>query len=445
MNLDPSQLAAIELMRGGNNVFLTGMAGTGKSTVTGEFVGSSFEQVELTATTGVAALNLRDQLFARTKIDFPVSTIFRWAGMQIGPKPGQSFEDFYSFLESGGNMNWKAAYRRIQRCEVLVIDEISMLPGRLLDYLDWHCRRIRATDKPFGGIRVVAVGDFLQLPPVSKTGVYDWAFASRAWEEAGFQAAVLERVHRQSENDFLDVLADLREGRVRGKTAHILKGRVARFPPRDLLRLFTHNSQVDKWNEYQLGNIEAEAEVFEAKTKGNDQQIDFLRKNLVTPEVLEIKPGARVMITRNLTQDGDLIAVNGQTGVVERIEHEAGGEFGHEPRIIVRPDGASHLLDLGPATWTFDPQDQKSATFTQYPLRLAWAATIHKTQGLSLPAAMADIRAAREPGQAYVAVSRVKTLDGLHLKDWFSGIAVSDTAIRFHRNLASGRPAALAV
>lgn len=444
MNLDPSQLAAIDLMIGKTNVFLTGMAGTGKSTVVGSFVGSSFEAVELTATTGVAALNLRDQLFARTKIDFQVSTIFRWAGMQIGPKDGQSFEHFYDYLQSSGGMNWKAAHRRVARCEVLVIDEISMLPGRLLDYLDWHCRRIRGRDVPFGGIRVIAVGDFLQLPPVSKTGVYDWAFTSSAWLAADFRAAVLQRVHRQSESEFLDVLADLREGRVRGKTAHILKGRVARFPPRDLLRLFTHNAQVDKWNAYQLGNIEAEEEVFEATTKGPEAQADFLRKNLVTPETLELKPGARVMVTRNLTENGELIAVNGQTGVVTRIERQGGGEFGEEPAITIRPDGANHSLRIGPHTWTFDPQDKDSATFTQLPLRLAWAATIHKTQGLSLPAAMADIRAAREPGQAYVAVSRVRTLEGLHLKDWFSGIAVSDTAIQFHRNLASGRVAALA-
>ena len=439
MILDRSQEAALGLMLGRGNVFLTGMAGTGKSTVVGEFVRAARGRVDMVASTGVAALNLRDNLLSRTGEDRPVWTLHRWAGMLLGPRAGQGFGEFFRFLESQGGA-WAEAKRRIRAAQTLVIDEVSMVPGRMLDYLDFHCRRIRGWDEPFGGIRVVASGDFLQLPPVAADGRYDWAFASGAWAEAGFRAAVLDTIHRQDDEGFIAILADLREGRVRGATASALRARVARFPHKDLLRLFTHNVQVDKWNAYRMEELDGPGVLLAAETGGPPAHVEFLRKNLVTPALLELRRGARVMVTRNIPDGaGGLVAVNGQTGTVAGWR-EAGRDRA-ATEVYVKCDGFDEPISVTPEVWGYDPQDRASGWFLQVPLRAAWAATIHKTQGLSLPAALADVRAAREPGQAYVACSRVRGLGGLWLKDWFAGVAVSDAAIRFHRGLAANREA----
>lgn len=427
MTPDLSQQRALALMRSGRNVFLTGLAGTGKSTVVGEFIGSAFNSVEVTATTGIAAINLQDAFLAKCGLTLRASTIYRWAGIGIGPRPRQSFEDFFAEISLQMYPARAAAFSRIRNAETLLIDEISMLPGRILDYLDFHCRTLRDSQKPFGGIQIITVGDFLQLPPVAKTQIYDWAFLSKSWKEADFSTAFLDTIHRQDEPEFVSALNDFREGRIRGSTAAILSKRIARFPHRDITRLFTHNTQVNKWNTYSLGCIEDQVErIFEAESEGPDSEVQFLRKNMITPWVLHLKKGARVMVTRNLTESGELIAANGATGRVE--------DFTADGRILITLDGDRQVL-IEKHTFHFDPLRKESGSITQYPLRLAYAMTIHKSQGLSLDRALIDIRAAREPGQAYVALSRLRTLRGLHLKDWIKGIYVSEPAINFYRNL----------
>jgi len=193
---------------------------------------------------------------------------------------------------------------------------------------------------------------------------------------------------------------------------------VAVFPARNLTRLLTHNAQVDKWNDYCLADLPGDEWAREAETRGPQSQIDFLKKNLLTPATLRLKLGARVMFTVNRPDDG---IVNGQTGVVT---HLAAREVGVET-------DQGHVT-VGPYAWAYDPNDEASATFEQFPLRLAYAMTIHKAQGLTLDSAFIDIRAAREPGQGYVALSRVRSVDGLHLKDWPKGVFVSQRAIDFH-------------
>jgi ATP-dependent exoDNAse (exonuclease V) alpha subunit len=186
--------------------------------------------------------------------------------------------------------------------------------------------------------------------------------------------------------------------------------------------------QVDKWNAFQLGELPGEAAVLVAEQTGPDLQRTYLTKNLLTPETLSLKPGAMVMFTVNRNEPGRMtpLFVNGQVGMVEEIEVR-----GQRPEIRVRTKGGD-LIPVEPFTWRYDANDPESATFSQFPLRLAWAMTIHKSQGLTLDAAYLDIRAAREPGQAYVAVSRVRTLAGLNFKEWFKGVHVSPAAIRFY-------------
>jgi len=292
-----------------------------------------------------------------------------------------------------------------------------MLPGRVLDYLEYHFRQLRENPFPFGGIQMIVVGDFLQLPPVSKSGVYDWAFLSDAWGRAEFRHCCLQKIHRQDEPEFINALNDFREGRIRGETAKLLAARVARFPDRTITRLFTHNTMVNKWNRYQLECINSHEYQFESDCEGPSHEVEFLRKNMI---------GARVMVTRNLSEDGELIAANGATGTVTAIQ--PGGS------IIVRLDGGKEI-DIERQTFHFDPMRTESGSVTQYPLRLAYAMTIHKSQGLTLDRALIDIRAAREPGQAYVALSRLSSLEGLWLKDWIKGVFVSPEAINFYRNM----------
>jgi hypothetical protein len=263
-----------------------------------------------------------------------------------------------------------------------------------------------------------------QLPPVRlhPSIPYDWVFQTPAWQHASFGVIHLTQVHRQDEPEFLRALGEFRVGNLSPQSTELLASRVARFPNADIPRLFTHNSQVDKWNDYRLSSI-AEAEtVYQARTAGPEHQVQFLRNNLLTPERLVLKPGARVMFTVNKP---DLGFVNGQTGTVVVCGRE---------QVLVDCDGLPVRVE--PYEWRFDPRARESATFVQIPLRLAWSTTIHKAQGLTLDAAYIDVRAAREPGQAYVALSRVRSLAGLHLKAWFNGLFVSRAALEFYQSLA---------
>ena len=407
---------------GGDNCFLTGAGGTGKSTqlralIADLAVGHHPRRVSITAPTGVAALNVGGM------------TIHRFCGMLVGPAPGQSNEEYFAQLQRDPRPSIKAGFNRVRRCEVLVIDEISMLPGRLFEFVEFLFRRLRGRDLPFGGCQVIATGDFLQLPPVRKgeTEPYDWAFQSRAWQEAGFRTFLLTQVRRQDDPAFVRALADFRVGRVWGDTARILQSRVRSNPPSTMSRLFTHNVQVDKWNNFQLAELAGEESVLQAEQSGPELQREFLTRNLLTPATLRLKPGALVMFTINRNEPGrnEPLFVNGQVGEVEVVEPGA---------VVVRAKTGA-VIRVERFTWRYDQQDEESASFSQFPLRLAWAMTIHKAQGLTLDSAYLDIRAAREPGQAYVAVSRVRTLAGLNFKEWFKGVHVSPEAIEFYKEI----------
>ncbi len=399
------------LVNAGENVCLTGPGGTGKSFRTRRMIAANPARFAVTASTGIAALNIGGL------------TLHRWSGMMLGPQNGETDEDYLAHLMADKRFSVRAGFNRIRSVETLVIDEVSMMNGRTLDFLDFLARRMRGNDRPFGGIQMIVTGDFLQLPPVRKiqTAPYDWAFESRAWRETGFKVVQLTKVHRQDDAAFIGALSEFRFGRVTGQNARLLRARVAKFPDANLTRLFTHNAQVDKWNAYRLGEIASEPEVFDAELSGPEHQQQFLINNLLTPQRLELKRGARVMFTVNSSDGG---FVNGQTGIVTDF---AWG------RIAVESEGRQ--ISVEPFAWPYDSRDKNSAVFRQFPLRLSYALTIHKAQGLTLDSAYIDVRAAREPGQAYVALSRLRTLSGLHLKDWFSGVFVSKAATDFYAHL----------
>jgi len=408
---DFSHARFLRLAAEGHSIMLTGQAGTGKTTLLQDFLDECGEDVAVTASTGIAALNLGGM------------TMHRWSGMMLGPKRGENLNDHLRELMRDERHGVRNGFNRVRNCRVLVLDEVSMLPGVTLEFLDLLCRTLRRDDRPFGGIQVIATGDFLQLPPVrtDPSEPYDWAFQAMAWVKANFQVVHLTKVHRQDEPEFLGALGEFRRGRITGNNARLLASRVTHFPDPNIPRLFTHNSQVDKWNAYRLACIECDESVYEARTQGPDSQIQFLRKNLLTPSTLIVKPGARVMFTVNRPDHG---YVNGQTGTVIECGRDA-----------VRVQSQGGVINVERYDWRFDSRDRHSATFTQMPLRLAWSLTIHKAQGLTLDSAYIDVRAAREPGQAYVALSRVRSLAGLNLKAWFNGVFVSRAALEFYAGI----------
>lgn len=568
IKLDEGQQRAIDIMEGGKSVFLTGMAGTGKSATLCQFIKKTNRSVEVTATTGIAALNVQLQFKEATGMGLPAYTIYRWSGIGLGPKLGQPYEDYIDFLENKGTKSYLRAKSRIRKCKTLVIDEISMMPGKILDFLDFFFKQVRCNDQSFGGIQIIFTGDFCQLPPVSKTGRYDWAFKCASWNELNPYPIYLKTIHRQDEPDFIEALNAFREGHITQKVADVLASRVSLFTHRNVPRLFTHNTQVDKWNTIMIEDLEGESAIFTAIYTGYDKE--WFIKNSITPETLILKVGARVMVTTNISDGGGgCLAVNGQMGTVQSL--------GDKVEVKVWEDGEGYrsstaivpivLLDNGetlpvlPFVWSMDPQDDYSSTMSQLPLRPAYAISIHKcvyretlmilddwkivsagslkvgmklkiggeilavcktkrpamiiisenglsvtcspehrwmtntglketseitqqdsilvastepinqyvrvamvvhlkktlpmidievpdphlvafgpfighnSQGLTLAAAHIDIRAAREPGQAYVALSRLKSLSGLHLKDWVQGVHVSNDAINYYKNL----------
>lgn len=436
-HLTEEQGAFIERVEAGGNVFLTGNAGTGKSTCTSALIARHHgaKGLYVCGSTGIAAFNIADRLLR----DLPkgcepakCTTLHRWAGIGLGPPVGMDYRQFYDewFHPAKMTRGKMGALQRARSARCLIIDEVSMIPGQLLNYLDWHLRHVRGVkDAPFGGVQLVMVGDFLQLPPVAKDDAYDWAFASDAWRNGDVGGHVLRQVHRQADPVFANLLNSCREGNIDAAAAAVLESRRARFVARDIPRMMTHNAQVDKWNEFQLGQIASEERVywmhFNEFTRDYDQKT--LINNILAPQRLALKVGARVMVVANLNDPatGDVLACNGTMARVLELE---------EKRVVVDTDDGK-TLSIPAQLWTLNPLQDDSPGAFQIPLRPAYAMTIHKSQGLSLDAALIDARAAREPGQTYVALSRIRTLEGLHLKETIKGVVTSQKALNFMRGV----------
>lgn len=313
-----------------------------------------------------------------------------------------------------------------------MIDEISMISGRTFDYLNYHLKRMRWKQEPFGGIQVIVIGDFMQLPPVrtDDSEPYDWVFKSEAWQEAGFKVISLEKNWRQAgDAAFINALSGVRQGKLDRDQAEILMERVKPNPPSDMPRLMTHNLAVDKWNAAMLSELPGEVWLSEAHwVYDNDRQkgeLEAVAKAMLTPQKLELKVGALVMFTANNGENG---TYNGQLGKVKELPEDE-----KKPWITVTTKESGDVL-VGKRQFKFD-YDKERPRIEQFPLRLAYAMTIHKSQGITLDCAYADVRAAREPGQCYVALSRVRTLGGLRLKAWPKGICVSNEAQKFYEEV----------
>lgn len=385
------QVEALEVLKTGMNVFLTGEPGSGKTHTINAYAAWLREcgiDPAVTASTGIAATHIDGM------------TVHAWSGIDVK----RDITDY----EIEAIMEREKVVKRIMSAKVLVIDEISMLDARTLDSIDRVLRRVRRRplmpEQSFGGLQVIFVGDFFQLPPVSRGEQAQFAFESNAWRAANPVVCYLSEQHRQEDADFLELLSAMRHGSVAPRHKEQLHARLGAVPKKSVAtRLATHNEIVDRINEASLAAIDAPTRVFTMTSRGPGRLVESLKARCLSPETLVLKEGAAVMFTRN---NFDIGYVNGTLGTVRGFSADG------LPIVKTR----SGTITVERADWVVDDGGKTIAKISQLPLRLAWAITVHKSQGMSLDAAVIDLSQAFEFGQGYVALSRVRSLAGLYLE-----------------------------
>jgi hypothetical protein len=379
------QDAALGIMLGGGNCFLTGAAGAGKTFVLNQFIRLSKalgRKVAVTASTGIAATHLGG------------NTIHSWSGIGTRDSLNNWFFDKIP----------KSRRATIESANTLIIDEISMLHDYYLDLVDEVCRRVRHNlTIPFGGLQVIVCGDFFQLPPVSRNRQANFVYNSRVWKEASFQVLYLTEQHRQDDSDYLQILSAIRSADYRRHHIESLLSRIGAKLTGDVTQLHTHNWSVDTINHQKLQEVAGTEQAYLFEYSGNKTYWEKLIKNILAPEILRLKIGSLVMAVKNVPEKGFW---NGSIGEVVDLS------FNGFPVVKFR---SGKTIEVAPEEWDLIDGDIHRATISQIPLRLAWAITVHKSQGMTLDAARVDLRHAFEPGMGYVALSRVKSLEGLSL------------------------------
>lgn len=382
-----NQNMALAIMLSGESVFLTGPAGSGKTFVLNQFIEKSKKQgkkVAITATTGIAATHLNG------------NTIHSWSGIGIKDFLEKGFMDKYS----------KSKKENIAKTDILIIDEISMLHDFRLDMVDEVCKAFKENKNPFGGIQVVLSGDFFQLPPVDRDNKRNnFAVSSKSWINLDPVICYLTDQFRQDDEELFEILNLIRAGEINDCNVSNLLERIDKIPETAVTELHTTNIDVDTINNKMLDEISSEEFNYQRSTTGSNLYVDSLTRSILAPELLRLKEGALVMAVKN---SNDKKYVNGSLGKVVGFYPETNYpivKFNNGNEIVVFPD-----------SWELRDGDKKLASVTQIPLRLAWAITIHKAQGMTLDGAVIDLRKAFVEGMGYVALSRVKNLASLYLK-----------------------------
>jgi ATP-dependent DNA helicase PIF1 len=402
--LTEDQHKAYDAIMCGKNVFLTGPAGTGKSYLLHKIIENTDQRVALTAMTGCAALLISTP-------SLKGKTLHSWAGVGLAK---ESANELIKKI--------RASYHAMKRwlcTDILIVDEISMMTPELLEKLNDIAKGIRKSKAPFGGIQVIFVGDFFQLPPVTREGETKFVFESPLWSEIIQETIFLTTINRQKEPEFQQVLTEARVGKLSSKSVDILKSRMIPWQGEEIkpTLLYSRRAEVDRINEMNLKSLTGERRTYEAKfTLGSKAPSDMKATSSILVEAakkfdidasyvteLEIAVGAQVMLLVNLDQDLGL--VNGSRGIVTG--------FSETGLPIVRfKNNVRTIIDY----YSWPLGDIEHAYRSQIPLRLAYAITCHKAQGATLDCALIDIGSSTfEFGQAYVALSRVKSLDSLYV------------------------------
>lgn len=384
------QKTALDILFQGQNAFITGQAGAGKTYLLNKFIEAAKKQgknVAVTATTGLAATHLNG------------STIHSWSGMGIADKVDG---DLYKKIR-------KPKRDIIRDTDILIIDEISMLHDYRLDMINAIMKRIRDSNAPFGGLQLVMSGDFFQLPPINRASDElkgGFVTGSVAWREVSPAICYLDEQHRQSEDNALtDILIAMRSGDLRRNHAEKLLGRMNVEAPEGqvVTKLYTTNRDVDNINNQKLAKIPGKAHAYSQETSGSRHFIDVLKRSILAAPILYLKVGAQVMSLKN-SPDGKY--ANGSLGEVISFKYG-------DP--VVRFNNGN-IVRMKADEWSLQEGDETLASIKQIPLKLAWAITIHKSQGMTLDGAEIDLGNAFVEGMGYVALSRVKSLETLYLK-----------------------------
>lgn len=403
-----TQQEALTILETGANVFLTGEPGAGKSHTINRYTRWLREhgiEPAITASTGIAATHIGGL------------TIHSWAG--IGIKRQLSAYDLDRIAST------EHVVKRIRKTKILIIDEVSMLGPETLSMVDAVCREVLGSAKPFGGLQIILVGDFFQLPPIVRRNerlepeesqsdiIFEehieeqrFAYHSQAWQRANPVTCYLTEQHRQDDPAFLSVLSAIRRNEFGPSHMVHIKARTTTpdKTPHTAPKLFSHNADVDRINEHTLSRIDGSPKSFAMQSSGAPAIVAALKKSCLSPEVLSLKVGASVMFTKNNPKEG---YVNGTLGTVQAFNAYSG-----HPTVVTR---TGRTVEVEPAEWSVEESGRVRARISQLPLRLAWAITVHKSQGLSMDEAVMDLRDVFEYGQGYVALSRVRRLAGLYL------------------------------
>ncbi|HUX80850.1 MAG TPA: helix-turn-helix domain-containing protein [Candidatus Paceibacterota bacterium] len=383
-----TQGEALTILKTGANVFLTGEPGSGKTHTINAFVAwlrASGIEPSITAATGIAATHVGGM------------TIHSWSGIGISESLSGADIDRIASKEH--------IAKRLMKAKVLIIEEISMLSAATFEMADSICREARRNDTPFGGLTVILVGDFFQLPPVSRGHEMQFAYASPVWRDLNLLTCYLTEQYRQDDTEFLSVLSAIRSGNIETVHHESLSARRTDISalPEDAPKLFSHNADVDRINATELAKIPGNTKKFHMSAKGKDTLVAGLKRGCLSPEVLELKKGAVVMFTKNSPQGK---FVNGTLGTVCDWDAE-------DQPIVETKEGLR--ISTEPMEWQVEEQGKVKASVAQIPLRLAYAMTVHKSQGMSMDSAIIDLSKAFEYGQGYVALSRVRRLSGVYL------------------------------
>ncbi|XP_057305688.1 ATP-dependent DNA helicase PIF1-like isoform X1 [Hydractinia symbiolongicarpus] len=423
-NLSLEQKLALESVKNGKNVFITGSAGVGKSYLLNRIIKSLPRSIHVTASTGVAACNIGG------------TTLHSFAGIGLGDKDADVLARTILKYKHEVRQRW-------QNCKVLVIDEISMIDGNLFTKVDEVARAVRGCPYSFGGIQVILCGDFLQLPPVKEN---KFAFETKEWQDLINETIVLKQVFRQKQTGFVSLLNRLRLGRITSidmEVLHLCSGTIFLDDGIKPTRLYPHRYKCEKENLHELSKLPGKTHVFESDDWGyNDAFLEQLQKNARYAKVLELKVGAQVMLLHNRCVKSGL--VNGARGVVigfhsvnqacdeDDCEEDDSGVIGYP--IVRFTNGMERVISTDQLSVSV--AGKTVAYRMQVPLALAWAVSIHKSQGMTLERIDIDIAKAFEHGQAYVALSRVTSLDGLRLRDFDPGrITAHPKVIHYYKNI----------